>query len=466
MKKIRDIAGNMVRNIKSGDKMIWIIVVILIMLSLVAIYSSTSMMAMKKGVSRTDIFLGQLAIVLVGIVILLIFTALPNMKRLRSLSRIGFIASLALLLFLDLHGDWGKYFRAITVNSATRAIYCFGFTIQVFEVVKVAMVMYLAWAIQTYESGKFKITNWLGMKFPGALGWMKSETAQRWIYLFIPFIATITLIFPGSTGSAILTGMVLFITMVIGGVRWKHLLGLMAVSAAGVFLLVSAHVMSNGDFIPRLQTFCNRMKIELPYPNPKVREKQMAKIAIKNADPSTLKRGTKEFADYIDEKLQPMAAEVAVVEGGRRILGKGPGKSTQKYVVPVIFEDYMFSLIVEEYGLLAGILIIVMYLSLFARGMTIVLSVGNRYAKTCVGGLVFLITFQALFHILINCNIGILTGQTLPLISHGKCSFLCFIVAFGVILCISKMANEKIQAEQQKALMDLAKTENSQEDQQ
>ena len=254
--------------------------------------------------------------------------------------------------------------------------------------------------------------------------------------------------------------------MVIGGVRWKHLVKLIAVGAAGVFLLVSAHVMSNGEFVPRLQTFFNRMKIELPYPNPAAKEKQMAKIAIKNADPSTLKPGTKEFAEYIDEILQPMAAEVAIVEGGRSIFGKGPGKSTQKYVVPVIFEDYMFSLIVEEYGLLMGILIIVMYLSLFARGMTLVMSVENRYAKTCVGGLVFLITFQALFHILINCNIGILTGQTLPLISHGKCSFLCFIIAFGVILCISKMANEKLQAEQQKAMMDLANSEKTEEDRQ
>lgn len=466
MKKIKDIAGNMVRSIRSGDKVIWLIVVILIMLSLVAIFSSTSMMAVKKGVSRTDIFLGQLAIVLVGIVLLLIFTALPNMKRLRALSKTGFIVSLFLLLFLDMHGDWGKYFRAVTVNSATRAIYCFGFTLQVYEVVKVAMVMYLAWAIQTYSSGKFNLTNKLGMKYPAAFGWMKDEAAQRWIYLFIPFLTTVALIFPGSTGSAILTGAVLFITMVIGGVRWKHLVKLIAVGAAGVFLLVSAHVMSNGEFVPRLQTFFNRMKIELPYPNPAAKEKQMAKIAIKNADPSTLKPGTKEFAEYIDEILQPMAAEVAIVEGGRSIFGKGPGKSTQKYVVPVIFEDYMFSLIVEEYGLLMGILIIVMYLSLFARGMTLVMSVENRYAKTCVGGLVFLITFQALFHILINCNIGILTGQTLPLISHGKCSFLCFIIAFGVILCISKMANEKLQAEQQKAMMDLANSEKTEEDRQ
>lgn len=465
MKNIKDTVGNMMRNIRSGDKVIWLIVVILIMLSLVAIFSSTSMMAVKKGVSRTDIFLGQLAIVLVGIVILLIFTAPDNMRWLRLMSRFGFIASLALLVFLNLHLDYGVV-KTITVNSATRAISFFGFTLQVYEVVKVAMVMYLAWAIQAYGSNKFELTNNLGKLYPKAFGWMKTEKAQRWIYIFIPFLVTVALVFPGSTGSAILIGIVLFITMVIGGLRWRHLWKLIAVGAAGVFLLVSAHIISSGDFMPRLQTFFNRMKIELPYPDPVAKEKQMAKIAVKNADTSTLKPGTKEFAQYIDEILQPMAAEVAIVEGGRRILGKGPGKSTQKYVVPVIFEDYMFSLIVEEYGLLMGILIIVMYLSLFARGMTLVMSVGNRYAKTCVGGLVFLITFQALFHILINCNIGILTGQTLPLISHGKCSFLCFMVAFGVILGISKMANEKLQAEQQKAIMELANTENTEEDKQ
>jgi len=157
--------------------------------------------------------------------------------------------------------------------------------------------------------------------------------------------------------------------------------------------------------------------------------------------------GSKEYYAFLDKERQPKGAEIALVEGGRRILGKGPGKSTQKYAVAVMFEDYMYSFIMEEYGLVGGLLVLILYLSLFARGTIIVQNCKNRFAKTCVGGLVFLITFQALFHIFVNC-LALVTGQTLPLISHGRCSFLCFCFAFGVILSISTIANSSIRRQQ------------------
>ena len=88
-----------------------------------------------------------------------------------------------------------------------------------------------------------------------------------------------------------------------------------------------------------------------------------------------------------------------------------------------------------------------LYISLLARGALIVRYCDSDFAKTAVAGLTILITGQALMHIYINLDMGLLTGQTLPMISHGKSSFLCFCVAFGVILSISKMAKAKIQKE-------------------
>ncbi|MBQ2197435.1 MAG: FtsW/RodA/SpoVE family cell cycle protein, partial [Bacteroidales bacterium] len=137
--------------------------------------------------------------------------------------------------------------------------------------------------------------------------------------------------------------------------------------------------------------------------------------------------------------------KIAIKEG--RIIGKGPGRSTQRYVVPIMFEDYMFSFIVEEYGLLGGIFVIILYISLLARGSLIVRNCDNHFAKTAVAGLVILITGQAMMHIFINCDMGPLTGQTLPLISHGNSSYLMFSLAFGIILSISKMARKKIARE-------------------
>ena len=447
-KKKWNIADSLAGNIKMGDKVVWIIVVLLIMLSLVSIFSSTSLMAIKEGISRTSILLKHLQIVGIGALILVTFSIIPSIKVYRQLSRWGFLFSLVLLLWLDLHIEVGQFIRVRATNGAFRSIIIGGFSLQVFEVVKVAMVMYLSWAIQAYETGKFSVATALGTYWPKAFGWLKGARAQRWVFIFLPIITVIVLILPGSTGSALLTGIVMFATILIGGVRWKDLIGVAVVATCGIALLVALHIVSSGKVLDRMQTAFNRLKIELPYPDAKARETQKEKISMARINPADLEKGTKEFNDYLDLIRQPDAAEIAIVQGGRRILGKGPGKSTQKYIVPVMFEDYMFSFIVEEYGLLVGFIVILMYMSLFARGAIIVHNCSNRYAKTCVGGLVFLITFQALFHIMVNCNIGIVTGQTLPLISHGRCSFLCFCIAFGVILSISKIANEKIKKQQ------------------
>jgi cell division protein FtsW len=127
------------------------------------------------------------------------------------------------------------------------------------------------------------------------------------------------------------------------------------------------------------------------------------------------------------------------------------GGSTQKYVVSNIYGDYMFSFLVEEYGLIGGILIIFLYVSLLARGSLIASNCSNEYAKIAVGGLSVLITGQAFMHILVNVDIGPMTGQTLPLISHGSFAFLVFCIAFGVILSISRMAREEIKAVEETA---------------
>ena len=156
--------------------------------------------------------------------------------------------------------------------------------------------------------------------------------------------------------------------------------------------------------------------------------------------------GSVDYYRALDEIRQPYSAKIAVHQGG--FIGKGPGQSTQRYVVPDISEDYMFSFIIEEYGILGGIVIIILYLSLLARSAIIVRNCGkDLYAKLAVAGLALLISGQAFLHICVNVDIGPMTGQTLPLVSHGASAFLCFCIAFGVILSISKIASKRIDKE-------------------
>jgi cell division protein FtsW len=173
-------------------------------------------------------------------------------------------------------------------------------------------------------------------------------------------------------------------------------------------------------------------------------------------DPNLIKDKV-DWQKRLDKIQQPNAAKIAVAEGG--ILGKGPGGSTQKYIVPVMFGDYMFSFLLEEYGLWGGIIIILLYVSLLARGSWIARLCDSDFARTAVGGLTLLITAQAFLHMYINVGLGPLTGQTLPLVSHGKSAFLAFCVAFGVIISISRMANNKIRQEEAAAELEQQKDE-------
>jgi cell division protein FtsW len=162
------------------------------------------------------------------------------------------------------------------------------------------------------------------------------------------------------------------------------------------------------------------------------------------------REGSDEYYKALDKIRQPYSAKIAIKEGG--ILGKGPGQSTQRYVVPDISEDYMYSFIIEEYGLWGALIIIFLYVSLMARGSIIVRNSGkDLYAKLTVAGLCLLITGQAFLHMFVNADIGPMTGQTLPLISHGNSAFLCFSLAFGIILSFSRIAQRRIEKEQRDA---------------
>ncbi|MBR3653505.1 MAG: FtsW/RodA/SpoVE family cell cycle protein, partial [Bacteroidales bacterium] len=115
---------------------------------------------------------------------------------------------------------------------------------------------------------------------------------------------------------------------------------------------------------------------------------------------------------------------------------------------PDMSEDFMYSFIIEEYGLLGGIFVIFLYVSLLARASIIVRNCGSdHYAKLTVAGLCLLIAGQAFLHMFVNADIGPMTGQTLPLISHGNSAFLCFSIAFGIILSFSRIAARRIDRE-------------------
>jgi len=413
-----------------GDKVVWMIVMLLILISIVAIFSSTPMLALQTGKSRMNIISEQLLISVLGLGVI---TACYNIKKIgwfRFFSQLGYLFSMGLLLILVSHKPLGPI-KPLFLNSAWRIVSIFGVQVHVFEVVKVLMVMYLSWAVNAYRNDGFTIANLLSQKYP-IFG---KPLTKKILYIYGPIFTVCLCIMVGSLSSTIFIGGIMFITILIGGISIKELIAPGLVAVAILAGCIGINSVCDKKPFPHLQSALNRLDSE----------STESRLQIIKTTPS----GQEKFQVALDKLKQPISAKIAIREG--KIIGKGPGGSTQRYVVPIMFEDYMFSFIVEEYGLLGGILVIILYISLLARGSIIVRNCDNHFAKTAVAGLVILITGQAMMHILINCDLGPLTGQTLPMISHGNSSFLMFSLAFGIILSISKMAKKKIDREEANA---------------
>ena len=422
-----------------GDKVVWMIVILLILFSIVAIFSSTPLLALQQGTTRMAIVREQLFISAIGIAVIILCCAIPKIGLFRIASQLGYMVSLVLLLALATASFTCEgtsmnlgLVKVLKINDAWRAISLFGFQIHVFEIVKVAMIMYLAWAVNAFRNDSFFFANLLAKKHPV---WKKPIT-KKIAYIYFPIFSVCICIMVGSLSSTLFIGAIMFATILIGGISVKELILPICIATGLLFGCIGLNsCFDDKKPFPHLESATNRVLgggiedyLQIMHSNP---------------------QNSKEFQKAVDKVRQPISAKIAIHEGG--FIGKGPGRSTQRYVVPVMFEDYMFSFVVEEYGLFGGIFVIILYISLLARGSIIVRNCDNHFAKTAVAGLVLLITGQAMMHIAINCDMGPLTGQTLPMISHGNSSFLMFSLAFGIILSISKMAKRKIAREAAKA---------------
>ena len=400
-----------------GDKVVWIIVLLLVLISIVCMFSSSSRL-LRDGMTRLDLVKSQLLVVLAGLGVIIVLYNIKNIGFFRWFSKWGFLLSFVLLGLLDAHVSL-PFVKAVNINNAWRILTIAGFQVHVFEVVKVAMVLYLAWAMDALKQGK--------IRWPEQLFWKKA------CYLYLPFLLIFVMIIPGSNSSALIIGLLMYVMILLGGGNFKDMaiLGAAGIAAiAIIFGLYSATKSKEHPWFERIGTGISRV----------FEDKDWEQQAV------DAPRGTIAWQEAIDAIRQPYSAKIAVKQGG--LLGKGPGQSTQRYVVPDMSEDYMYSFIIEEYGLVGGLMVIFLYVSLLARGSILARNCGNdHYAKLTVAGLCLLITGQAFLHMFVNADIGPMTGQTLPLISHGTSAFLCFSVAFGIILSFSRIATRRIERE-------------------
>ena len=409
-----------------GDKIILMVALLLMLISIIAVFSSTTLLA-NQGGDRVSIVRDQLVAVAIGLgVMAFCYFVIKKTGVYRFFSRFGFLLAVVLLAILMFHIP-NPVFSFPKKAVAHRILLFHGMQIHVFEIVKVVMVMYIAWAVSTFKEGRFTFFKKFAEQNP-SFKFVGTDLFLEWFYIFIPMAITIGLVMMGSNSAAILIAGVLILMCILGGIKFKHLLGFFAVLAIGGSILAAVLLASDKGRIATL------------------------KSRIENRDSDNLKHlyetrpGTQDFYTAMDKLKQPISAEYAIKEGG--VFGKFIGGSSQKYVTAAIYEDYMYSFIVEETGLLGALLIIMLYLSLLARGVMIVKDCGdNLFAKLSVAGLILMICSQAFLHMAVNVHLPLVpqTGQTLPMISHGSSAFIMFCLAFGIILSISRNVWVKMQ---------------------
>lgn len=371
----------------NGDKVIWTVVFLLSLISIALIYSSSSSLAYKEKTTNFAFLIKQIQFVFMGLVALYACYKIP-LGWYRGLANIALLVSVILLALTPIIG--------VEINGAKRWINLGFTTFQPTEMAKIAIVLYLARALEVSRLETFK---------------------EFLIRIIIPVGVTCVLILIGSVSAALFVGMISLLMLIIAGVKWNYIFKAGGIAGGMLVLIVILHLCGLTLFsrldtaMSRVTKFTKGVEIEAEMT---AEEKQKA----------------------ADKTYQADMAKVAISSVG--IIGKGPGKSTQRYFLPHPYSDYIFTIIIEEYGMAGGIGVILLYLWFLFRCIILVKNCTKVFTALTVAGLGLLITVQATLHILVNVGYLPVTGHTLPLLSLGGTSLVILSCAFGIILSVSR----------------------------
>lgn len=377
----------------TGDKILWGIIFILFIISGVEMFSAISSSAYKaaaRGSNHLAPFFGHLIHLGIGGVALIVIQRIPFNK----LRLIFFVAVFISILLLILTPIIGK-----EVNGASRAINLGGFELQTIELGKFALIVCLSEILgRNYKQGDPLLKE----KFP-----MKS-----FLYL-VGFIAIFCgLIATQNLSTALILGGLSVLMMIIAEVDWKKIGMLVGGVLVFVLLVFAVHTVLPANLqLKRFVTWENRI-IE------------------------SFNSNKEDTYKITDENRQIINSEIAIAKGYKPC---GPGNSTQRDYLPLAFSDFIYAILIEEYGIIGGFFTILLYLCILARA--------GRVARKCdrknlvqslmVIGLSLLIVIQAFISMGVTVHLGPVTGQQLPLISRGGMGIILTCCYLGIIINIS-----------------------------
>jgi len=377
-----------------GDRVIWTIVILLSLLSILVVYSSVVTLAHKYKQGNTEFYLISHGIKIVtGLIIMFIVHRLKY-TIFSKIAQIGIFLVIPLLLFTLIKGvSSGEASRWVEIPGL-------GLTFQSSDVAKIILLIFVARTL-TIKQGQLE------------------DFKSLFMSLLLPVGFICLLIFPANFSTAALLFINCLFLMFVGGIRFGVMLKILIGCLLFGAILIS-WIMLSPDTFPSKRAATWKARIE------------------------NFSKGDSK-SNYQSEQ-----AKIAVATGG--IIGKGPGNSTQRAFLPQASSDFIYAIIIEEYGLIAGFVLLFLYMILLFRGIRILRDSEKTFGGLMAVGLSFSLVFQALINMAVAVNLFPVTGQPLPLVSMGGTSIWFTCISIGIILSVSK-ANERSEGKESKEVI-------------
>lgn len=379
------------RNLLRGDKQIWTIYILLSLFSIVVVYSATSNLAFREHAGNTEFYLlKHTGLLLLGFAFAFGFS-LFNFQRFANWLRLALWLMPVILVY--------TYLKGYNVGGASRWINLFGISLQTSDVARLVLITNLALMLsqkQHIEQDEYKLSTMNNMLI--------------WCGLICGLLV------PTSFSTSVILAVTCFMVMLVGRVPWGHLFRLfLSVCTGIIFFVLVCIVLERQDItFGRSDTIVDRTEAFFE-----------RDLDGKNGIGGEIGKNNNQ-RDY---------ALIAVASGG--LIGVGPGHSYQKYKLPLAYSDYIYTIIIEEYGLIGGVLTMALYLWLLYRGVFNIDNTQRPFGGLLCIGLTISIVFQALAHMFINVGLGPVTGQTLPMISLGGSSIILTSITIGMVLSVT-----------------------------
>lgn len=390
-------SANLLKKTK-GDKVIWALVGLLVLASLLVVYSATGSLAYKMYKGNTEIYLfKQITFIAIGFCIIY-FAHRVNYTIYSKIAKILFLLSIPLLFY--------TLFFGVTLNEGSRWIKLpiINMTMQTSDLAKLSLFMYLARLLSRKQT-------------------QIKDFKKGFLPVILPVAITCMLIAPANLSTALLLGASCMLLLFIGRVSTRHLLLTVGVALVPVILLISAAVIKHGA------------STEEDVAAPKEKSSKLtARVTTWIGRVENFMYGGKEADD--DNMYQTNQAKIAIAKGG--LLGVGPGNSEQRNFLPQAYNDFIYAIIIEEYGLIGGAFIIFIYLAFLFRSIRLFKRCPYAFGAFLALGLSFTLVIQAMANMAVNVNLFPVTGVTLPLVSMGGSSFLFTCLSIGIILSVAR----------------------------